>query len=142
MPSLIVTSGPLSGQVFSFADSAVIGRGQFSEVRLNDTTVSRRHALIRLIGDAFELSDQDSVNGTRLRGERIRAPVQIRDGDEIEFGEVKAVFRSALAGEHPSLPSINGAAEQTARPSPAITGSQKIPAPATCQIRRLPVPKE
>ena len=133
MPSLIVTSGPLSGQVFSFADSAVIGRGQFSEVRLNDTTVSRRHALIRLIGDAFELSDQDSVNGTRLRGERIRAPVQIRDGDEIEFGEVKAVFRSARAGEHPSLPSLNGAAERTARPTPAITGSQKIPvlAPAS-----------
>jgi len=43
MPSLIVTSGVLAGQVFSFSDTAVIGRGQFSEVRLNDPTVSRHH---------------------------------------------------------------------------------------------------
>ena len=127
MPSLIVTSGTLTGQVFSFSDSAVIGRGQFSDVRLNDTTVSRRHALIRPIGDAFELSDQDSVNGTRLRGERIRAPVPVKDGDEIEFGEVKAVFRTARGGEHPSLPSLSVAAERTSRPPPPVTGNHPIP---------------
>lgn len=134
MPSLIVTSGTLTGQVFSFSDSAVVGRGQFSDVRLNDTTVSRRHALIRTIGDAFELSDQDSVNGTRLRGERIRAPVAIKDGDEIEFGEVKAVFRSAR-GEHPSLPSLSAASEPTRAPTtstgnhPIPTASPPVPAP-------------
>jgi hypothetical protein len=61
MPSLVVTSGALTGQVFSFSDSAVIGRGQFSEVRLNDPTVSRRHALIRSVGTDYELSDQESA---------------------------------------------------------------------------------
>jgi len=129
MPSLIVTSGTLTGQVFSFSDSAVIGRGQFSDVRLNDTTVSRRHALIRTIGDVFELTDQDSVNGTRLRGERIRAPVPIKDGDEIEFGEVKAVFRSTRGGEHPSLPSLSVAAELTSQPLSTVTGNHPIPVP-------------
>ena len=95
MPSLIVTSGALTGQVFSFSDSAVIGRGQFSEVRLNDPTVSRRHALIRSIGVDYELTDQDSANGTRHRGVRIAAPVLIHDGDELEFGEIKTIFHSA-----------------------------------------------
>ena len=71
MPSLIVTSGALTGQVFSFSETAVVGRGQFSDVRLNDPTVSRRHALIRAIGGDFELTDQDSANGTRWRGKRI-----------------------------------------------------------------------
>jgi len=105
MPSLIVTSGALAGQVFSFAGMAVVGRGQFSEVRLNDPTVSRRHALLRSVGPDWELADQDSANGTRHRGQRITTPVRIGDGDEIEFGEVKTVFRAA-ASDNPSLPGM------------------------------------
>ena len=97
MPSLVVTSGALTGQVFSFSDSAVIGRGQFSEVRLNDPTVSRRHALIRSVGAGYELSDQESANGTRHRGVRIAEPVLIHDGDELEFGEIKTVFHGTDA---------------------------------------------
>ena len=104
MPSLIVTSGALAGQVFSFSDSAVVGRGQFSDVRMNDTTVSRRHALIRSVGGTYELSDQESVNGTRHRGKRIVTPVLIQDGDEIEFGEVKTLFR--IACQRPSVAAL------------------------------------
>ncbi len=105
MPSLIVTSGVLAGQVFSFSDIAVVGRGQFSEVRLNDPTVSRRHAQIRRDGGKFELRDQDSANGTFYKGKRITAPAAIRDGDELQFGEVKTVFRAA-SSELPSLPPL------------------------------------
>ena len=108
MPSLIVTSGVLAGQVFSFSDGAVVGRGQFSDVRLNDATVSRRHALIRGVGDDYELIDQDSANGTRHRGTRIATPVRIHDGDEIEFGEVKATFH-AVASAQLSLPALDAA---------------------------------
>lgn len=105
MPSLIITSGTLAGQVFSFSDSAVIGRGQFSDVRLNDPTVSRRHALIRRNGPGYELRDQDSANGTKYKGQRVAAPVAVGDGDEVQFGDVKAVFRSTAAGE-PSLSTL------------------------------------
>ncbi len=104
-PARIVTSGTLTGQALQFLrQCAVVGRGQFSDIRLNDTTVSRRHALIRAIGERYELSDQDSVNGTRLRGERLTAPTTIKDGDEIEFGEIKTMFRSAR-DDRPSAPS-------------------------------------
>ena len=105
MPSLIVTSGALAGQVFVFNDMAVVGRGQFSEVRLNHPTVSRRHAVIRAVGTGFELTDQDSANGTRHRGRRIAEPVALNDGDEIEFGEIKALFR-AEAAENVSSPRL------------------------------------
>src|SRR3954469_19914567 len=106
MPSLIVTSGALAGQVFVFNDMAVVGRGQFSEVRLNHPTVSRRHAVIRAIGRDFELADQDSANGTRHRGQRIGKPVTLSDGDEIEFGEIKTLFRSEAA-ENVSSPRLS-----------------------------------
>lgn len=99
MPSLIVTSGALTGQVFGFSDTAVIGRGQFSEVRLNDPTVSRRHASIRHRGADFELHDEDSANGTYCRGRRVLDSIALRDGDEVQFGEVKAVFRTATSAQ-------------------------------------------
>jgi len=105
MPSLIVTSGVLAGQVFSFSDTAVVGRGQFSDVRLNDPTVSRRHAVIRRNSDHYELRDQDSANGTQHKGQRVSGPVALVDGDEVQFGEVKTLFRSA-ASEQPSLPAL------------------------------------
>ena len=105
MPSLIVTSGVLAGQVFSFSDIAVVGRGQFSDVRLNDPTVSRRHAVIRRNSEHYELRDQDSANGTQHKGQRVSGPVALVDGDELQFGEVKTLFRSA-ASEQPSLPAL------------------------------------
>ncbi len=118
MPSLIVTSGVLIGQVFSFSDTAVIGRGQFSEVRLNDPTVSRRHALIRREGDVYELRDQDSANGTFYRGEKLSQATPIEDGDELQFGEIKTVFRVA-SSEQPSLAPLSV-------PSTISTGSRPV----------------
>ena len=126
MPSLIVTSGALAGQVFSFSDSAVIGRGQFSDVRLNDATVSRRHALIRIVAESYELTDQESANGTRVRGKRINAPIVIGDGDEVEFGEIKTVFRTTTH-EHPSLQSIQPSDERVTKARPTAASA---PAPA------------
>ncbi|HET8941524.1 MAG TPA: SpoIIE family protein phosphatase [Rudaea sp.] len=105
MPSLIVTSGTLAGQVFSFSDNAVVGRGQYSDVRLNDPTVSRRHALFRRDGGHYFLHDQGSANGTLHKGERITDAAQLRDGDELQFGEIKTIYRSADS-DQPSLPSI------------------------------------
>ncbi|MGH8042270.1 MAG: SpoIIE family protein phosphatase [Rudaea sp.] len=119
MPNLIVTSGALAGQVFGFSDTAVIGRGQFSEVRLNDPTVSRRHAQIQRNGTVWELRDQESANGTFLRGGRITASERIRDGDELQFGEVKTVFRTAPI-EPPSLPLPRRPGNQSARAAPAV----------------------
>lgn len=120
MPSLIVTSGVLAGQVFSFSDTAVIGRGQFSEVRLNDPTVSRRHALIRRNGADYELRDQDSANGTQYKGQRIADVVRIHDGDELQFGEVKTVFRSAVS-EQPSLPALTLPSENATAARATVT---------------------
>ena len=129
MPSLIVTSGVLAGQVFSFADNAVVGRGQFSEVRLNHPTVSRRHALIRKGGQGYEVVDQGSANGTRYRGHQIDQPVRINDGDELEFGEIKTIFRSA-ASENSSLHSAIAEAEDNATRARAAAGANRVAAAA------------
>lgn len=128
MPSLIITSGALAGQVFSFSDNAVIGRGQLCEVRLNDPTVSRQHALVRRNGDVYELHDQHSANGTLLRGRRVSRGAALHDGDEVRFGDVKATFHTASDAAMP--PAADASGERAGKPAPTRSGAP-VPLRAT-----------
>jgi DNA-binding winged helix-turn-helix (wHTH) protein len=71
----------------------VLGRGPDSVLWLDDETVSRRHARIRIENECALLEDLESRNGTFLRSERLRAPAELRDGDEIRLGSVVVRFR-------------------------------------------------
>lgn len=62
-----------------------IGRSPTAHVRLDNPTVSRRHAMICDNHGALELMDDRSLNGVYLNGERVEhAP--LADGDEIVVG--------------------------------------------------------
>jgi hypothetical protein len=66
-----------------------IGRSGAADVRLDDATVSRRHALVVLTdaGDLRALDDR-SLNGLFVNGERVDwAP--LTDGDELEIGRFR-----------------------------------------------------
>jgi pSer/pThr/pTyr-binding forkhead associated (FHA) protein len=66
-----------------------IGRSGAADVRLDDPTVSRRHALVVLTpeGDLRALDDR-SLNGLFVNGERVEwAPLS--DGDELEIGRYR-----------------------------------------------------
>lgn len=66
-----------------------IGRSSIADVRLDDATVSRRHALV-VLTDEGELKalDDRSLNGLFVNGERVEwAP--LADGDEIEIGRYR-----------------------------------------------------
>jgi len=67
------------------------------------STVSRRHAQIRLEKNSFYIEDLESRNKTRL-GELTLTPNKpelIRDGDVVSFGSVKATFHLVGASELP-----------------------------------------
>jgi hypothetical protein len=66
-----------------------IGRSGAADVRIDDPTVSRRHALVVLTdeGDLRCLDDR-SLNGLFVNGERVEwAP--LADGDELEIGRFR-----------------------------------------------------
>ena len=66
-----------------------IGRSEAADLRLDDATVSRRHALL-VLTDEGELRalDDRSMNGLLVNGERIEwAPLS--DGDELEIGRYR-----------------------------------------------------
>ncbi len=59
---------------------------------LDDPTVSRRHARLRLDGDYWVVCDLRSRNGTWVNGWRVEEAI-IRDGDRLTMGHLELVFR-------------------------------------------------
>ena len=55
--------------------------------------VSRRHARIIVSGSTARVEDLGSKNGTFLDGDRLKAPVEIANYQEIVFGRTRAILR-------------------------------------------------
>jgi hypothetical protein len=72
----------------------VIGRDPDVEVRLDSSTVSRRHARLVVTPEGAVLEDFGSKNGTFRGDERVTAPVQLADGDAIRIGSLLVTFHA------------------------------------------------
>jgi len=68
-----------------------VGRSLAADVRFDDPTVSRRHALIVRQADGVRVLDDRSLNGVFVNGERVEWRT-LRDGDEILVGRHRLVF--------------------------------------------------
>jgi pSer/pThr/pTyr-binding forkhead associated (FHA) protein len=69
-----------------------IGRSSKSDIRICDPFASRVHAEIKREGNQLLLSDADSANGTYLNGQRVKAPMPLRSGDQIWIGGTKIEY--------------------------------------------------
>jgi hypothetical protein len=92
-PRLVVPTAGGERTVPLEAQVTVIGRGAEADVRLSDTGVSRLHAEVRLEADVATLVDRGSTNGSSVNGRRVSTAV-LHDGDVIELGATRLVFRS------------------------------------------------
>ena len=103
MPKLTLLLGRRTMQVYDFKqESIVVGREDGADVVIDNPSVSRRHAEIRLGDSGWEVVDLGSSNGTFIRGTKIEGPQSIGLGDEIGLGKFSIVFGKALGeGEHP-----------------------------------------
>jgi FHA domain len=72
-----------------------IGRGLVADVRLEDSNVSRRHAIVAVRGDGVRVLDDRSSNGTFVNGRSVTV-AYLADGDVLRFGRV--VLRYAEVG--------------------------------------------
>src|SRR5256886_9592677 len=80
-----------------------VGRSLAADVRFDDPTVSRRHALIVRQPDGVRVLDDRSLNGVFVNGDRVEGQA-LKDGDEIVVGRYSLSFLiigggSADAGE-------------------------------------------
>jgi hypothetical protein len=77
----------------------VLGRSRDAAVWVDDASVSRRHAIVRVSDSGATLEDCGSRNGTFLRGQPVGDPVILADGDEFVLGGVVLLFRCFRRGE-------------------------------------------
>jgi predicted nucleic acid-binding Zn-ribbon protein len=83
-----------------------IGRSLAADVRFDDPTVSRRHALVVRQADGVKVLDDRSLNGVFVNGERVEWRA-LDDGDEIIVGRYRLTFvslRTPIAMPEPGAP--------------------------------------
>lgn len=94
VPALVVLKGPEVGERFYLEQSEVtIGRDPKSDIFLNDVTVSRRHARLRVDGDTVTIVDVGSLNGTYVNDEVV-TEARLNGGDTVQIGRFQMVFVS------------------------------------------------
>ena len=75
-----------------------IGRTLSAEIRFDDPTVSRRHALLAQRDDGLHVLDDRSLNGVFVDGERVTDRL-VHDGDEIVLGRHRLIVLVAAAAD-------------------------------------------
>jgi tetratricopeptide (TPR) repeat protein len=118
-PKLVVTGGPKSGEEFNLEDGEyVVGRSTENPICIADTSVSRKHIMLRLVGNGWTVSDLGSGNGTLVNGEPIADETVLTNGDVITMGDTEVTFTDVAnatmmvditAGPSRARPSVGGA---------------------------------
>ena len=89
---LAIEDGGLTRLVALHQPVTHLGRGFSADLRLEDQSVSRRHAVIVDAPDGARILDDRSANGTFVNGRRV-ADALLRDRDVIGLGRVALVYR-------------------------------------------------
>jgi pSer/pThr/pTyr-binding forkhead associated (FHA) protein len=76
-------------------DIVTIGSAPLNHIVIDDPAVSAQHAILARVANSYRLKDLHSTNGTQVNGISI-TDAELKDGDEIQFGSVVAVFCGTL----------------------------------------------
>jgi sigma-B regulation protein RsbU (phosphoserine phosphatase) len=84
MPSLVFLAGPIAGRRYKLADGEyIIGRRSDCQIFVPDMRVSRQHARLWKDGEAWQIEDLGSNNGTFINGSKVQTATPLRHDDEI-----------------------------------------------------------
>jgi len=85
-----------------YAGENVLGRDD-GVTMVDDTTVSRRHALVVVDADGVTIEDLGSRNGTWLGDQPLTGRAPVRDGETIRLGSARFTYRP-VAGKDSTRP--------------------------------------
>lgn len=92
VPVLVVRKGVEVGERFYLEQPVVtIGRDPESDIFLNDVTVSRAHARLRIEEGAVTIVDAGSLNGTYVNNALVDE-ARLTSGDSVQIGRFQMVF--------------------------------------------------
>ncbi len=92
MPSLFVIRGNDQGTRFELDEPMIgLGRDSSNRIQLHDTEVSRQHAEVRAVDNAYSIADLNSSNGTFVNGRRVQRH-RLASGDQIQVGSTLMLY--------------------------------------------------
>jgi pSer/pThr/pTyr-binding forkhead associated (FHA) protein len=122
----MIRDGEKAGQSFALDRPVMtIGRGSESEVIINDTSISRRHAQILRQSDGIYVQDLASRNGTMVNDKLLHKPQLLEPGDIVCVGNIHL--------EYTLVPT-----QQTTPLPPSITTPPSVPPLSSPLPLRLP----
>ena len=116
---LVVMQGPLAGRKFELDRELVIGR-EGDAVTIDDSELSRRHAVVRPVEGGFEVDDLGSLNGTFVNGKRIAGATRLVGGDSIKIGRTVLEIEAEAVHAPPTMASAVPPPPPPAAPEPAV----------------------
>ncbi|MCK5665336.1 MAG: FHA domain-containing protein, partial [Thiotrichaceae bacterium] len=101
MATLKCTTKPLSGETFNLLKKInTVGRTDDNDIRLNESSVSSKHAEIMHKNGSWLIQDLGSYNGTFVNNEKCQSK-KLKDGDVINLGRVQLIFSNEEASSVP-----------------------------------------
>jgi pSer/pThr/pTyr-binding forkhead associated (FHA) protein len=113
--AILVKDGPLAGRRVELDGDLVIGR-EDGGLTIDDAEMSRRHAVVRVVGAAVEIEDLGSRNGTFVNGHRIAATTRLAAGDSVKLGKTVLVVELPRAAETVASAAVPAAVAPRAAP--------------------------
>src|SRR5262245_10851698 len=93
----IYPTGTAMGTRYTLSDKALqVGRGEDSDIRIQDHSVSRKHARIEAGKDGVRVTDLGSTNGTFVNDRMIEGTIPLHDGDYLRIGN--CIYRFLAGG--------------------------------------------
>ncbi len=82
MARLIISSPDGKNGILELTKPVItVGRGNANDLVLNDSSVSRFHAVIKLADNHIFIADRGSTNGVILNGKKIDQETELKNGD-------------------------------------------------------------
>lgn len=111
---LVLLVGGRPSQSFPLRGELHLGRDKENAIVVADQKVSRRHASLVPIDDAYILTDLGSANGTFLNGVQIAQPTRLKHLDRLTVGDTTFLFNigqpDLVKLERPAPPPVIAAA--------------------------------
>jgi serine/threonine protein kinase len=125
---LTVVAGPDAGRTFELesGQEMLVGRGDKSDLRLGDPSVSRVHLKIGHDGEKITISDQGSSSGTFIDGNKI-AESNVTIGNVIQIGDTRIRVEQNGTPEKTVAPSARPPAAMEVKPLFQLIGTELGP---------------
>ncbi len=100
---VVVSQAAFAGYALPARGTIVLGRSEKSDLRIDDPSITRRHAKLHL-GERIEIEDLGSVNGTRVRNQRLEPGkrVPVFRGEAFRLGAALLVIHAVDEAPPPS----------------------------------------